>query len=47
LFERGKIQTHGRLDQGLILRHLAPLGLQGTNIGYFNARIYQETVVEI
>ncbi len=30
-----------------ILRHLPPMGLQGTKAGYFDARIYQETIVKI
>ena len=47
LFERGNIYTHGRMDRGLILQHLTPMGSQGTKIGYFDARIYQETIVKI
>jgi hypothetical protein len=47
LFERGNIYTHERLDRGLILWRLAPMGLQHMKIGYFDARIYQETIVEI
>ncbi len=47
LFERGDVQTHGRLDRQLILRHIAPMGLREATIGYFEAGLYQETVVEI
>ncbi len=34
-------------DWRLILWHLAPMGLQGMKIGYFDVRIYQETIVKI
>ena len=37
LFEKGDVQTHGRLDRQLILRHIAHMGLREANIRYFDA----------